>query len=185
MVFLGKHHHIMRPFLLFFIFTLFSCSKTTGLDIYEIARRGSVSEMETILKQNTSLINKKNKSGFTPLILASYNNNKNIVSFLINKKANLNELSDMGTALMAAAYKGNNEISKALINNGANVNSTDTNNTSALHYACFFQNKELVKLLINKKAKINGKDNKGKTPLDYAIGHNNIELIKILQQITN
>ena len=157
------------------------CSKTPQKDVFELARHGNVVEIEKLIKKNPAMLHKKNKSGFTPLILASYNGNKEVVSFLVKRGAKINELSDMGTALMAATYKGNNDIVKILINKDADVNITDFNNTSALHYACFFQNKELVRLFVKKQANITLKDNKGKTPLDYAIDYNNIEIIQILQ----
>jgi len=162
-------------------FLLIGCSNTSQEDIFELARHGKSTEIEKLITKDNTLINQKNKSGFTPLTLACYNGNKEIIPFLLDKGAEINTLSDMGTALMAASYKGNNDIVKILIEKGANVNIADDKGVTALHYACFQQNIKLVKLLVNNHAKMNTKDRKGKTPLDYAIENNNIKIIKILQ----
>lgn len=151
-------------------------------NIFEISRKGDVKAMKEILQKDASLIDSKNESGFTALILASYRNNVDVVSFLIEKGAKIDVISEMGTALMAATYKGNAEIVKILLDNGANPNSTDPNGTTALHYACLLQNEEIVKLIKAKNPKIDIKDNKGKTALDYAIALENIEIVKLLKK---
>lgn len=167
-------------YLILFI-SLIGCNNNPKKDVFDIARNGSISQMTALIEKNPQLINKKNKAGYSPLILASYNKNEKIISYLIKNGANVNQQSDLGTALMAASYKGNNKIAKILLEKGANVNSRDKKGTTALHYACITQNIELVKLLIKNKAKIGAKDYKEKTPLDYAIEKNNIEIIQILK----
>ena len=157
-----------------------SCNSNSKKDVFDIARNGTIAELNTLIKENPQIINTKNKAGYSPLILASYHGNKEIVNLLIKNHVKINEVSDLGTALMAASYKADNEIAKMLIDNGANVNASDSNKTTALHYACINNNKELTKLLIKNNASIKAKDIKGKTPLDYAIEKNNIELIKLL-----
>jgi len=164
---------------------ILGCTNTSQKDIFDIARRGNISELKNILNTNHNLINKENNSGYTPLILASYYENNKIVSYLIKNGATIDKISNLGTALMAASYKSNNKSAKLLIDNNANVNLSDSKGTTALHYACFNQNLELVKLLISKKANPLIKDLKGKTPLDYSIENNNIEIIKILNLKTN
>lgn len=169
----------MRVVSLFFLLLL-GCTNSSKKDVFEIARHGNIAEMELLIQNNSKIINKKNNSGYTPLILASYYGNGKIVSYLIKKGVNINEISDLGTALMAASYKGQNKIAEILILHGANVNLSDSKKTTALHYACFQQNLALVKLLIAKNANPNKKDTNGKTPLDFAIDNNNIEIIKLL-----
>jgi len=149
-------------------------------EIFDVARKGNVPAMKLVLEQDIDRIDQKNESGFTPLILASYSNNKAIVSYLLSRGARVNILSGMGTALMAATYKGNNDIVKILIDDGADVTISDQKGTTALHYACFFQNTEIVKLIMTKNPVIDTKDDKGKTALDYAIATENIEIIKLL-----
>jgi ankyrin repeat protein len=171
----------MKFLYLFLFLSLIGCHSNSKKDIFDVARHGTVSDMAILIEENAQIINKKNKAGYTPLILASYNNNKEIVPYLIKKGAQVNQQSDLGTALMAASYKGNNIIVKILLKKGANVNSSDSKGTTALHYACVNQNTKLVKLLVKNKAKIDVKDHKRKTPLDYAIEKNNIEIIQILK----
>ena len=170
----------MKYLNIFFFILLMSCSNNSTKDVFDIARHGTISEMNNLIKENHQIINTKNKAGYSPLILASYHNNVKIIPFLIKNGAKVNETSKMGTALMAACYKENNDIAKILIDNDANVNAHDSNGSTALHYACLTNNKDLTKLLIKNNASIKAKDVKGKTPLDYAIEKNNIELIKLL-----
>ena len=171
----------MKWLYLFLVVLLFSCNNNAQKDIFEIARHGTSTQMAELIKENSELINTKNKSGYSPLILACYHNNIEIIPFLIANGAHVNETSEMGTALLAASYKGNNKIAEILIAKGANVNSSDKKGTTALHFACRTKNKDLAKLLVKNNASINAKDYKGKIPLDYAIENNTIEIIKILQ----
>lgn len=169
----------MKIIYLFFLLWLFGCSNTPN-DVFDVARYGKVSNMQVLIKDNLEIINTKNKSGYTPLILSVYRGNDTMVPFLLKNGAHINESSGLGTALMAASYKNNTEIAKILIDNGADVNLSDSKGTTALHYACFHQNIELVKLLMAKHANPNKKDKNHKTPLDFAIDNNNIEIIKLL-----
>ncbi len=163
------------------ILLLYSIVFLSQETIFDIAREGSIPLMEKVIKTDNQLINTKNDAGFTPLILASYANNKDIVMYLLTQKADVNILSPMGTAMMAATYKGNKDIVKLLLNHGANPIISDQKGTTALHYACIFNNKEIVTMIMALKPNLNLKDANKKTALDYAIQNKNIEIIKLLK----
>jgi uncharacterized protein len=150
-------------------------------DIYDIARKGTVAEMELHLKQNPKSILEVNKDGFSALTLATYRNNNAVAQYLIEKGADINGNSKMGTPLMAAIVQGNNEIAKLLIAKKANINLVDDNGTSPLIYATQFENIEILKLLLENKADKTKVDKNGKTAFEYAAFSNNEELIKILK----
>src|SRR5690606_29057957 len=76
-------------------------------DVFEIARTGSVNQMQEILEQHPQALNSVSPQGFTPLILSCYRGNNDVARFLIANGVNLNSTSSMGTALMAAVVKGN------------------------------------------------------------------------------
>ena len=148
---------------------------------FDIARNGTVEQMNQLYEKDNNVINSKNELGFTPLILACYKGNEKIVSFLIEKKVDINYVSDEGTALMAAVVKGNIELVKLFIKNNANLNLTNSNGTTALMYAVQFNNYEIAKLLIDNKANKSLLNKEGKTAFEYAVFSNNEKIINLLK----
>ena len=68
----------------------------------------------------------KNKSGMTPLHIASSNGYSDIVKYLIKSGANLEEeTSGKATPLLCASYYGHIEIVNFLIQNGADSSCHD------------------------------------------------------------
>lgn len=150
-------------------------------DIFDIARKGTVEEVETAMIQNPDIINSVNGEGYSPLILASYRGNIEVAKFLIKNVKDINGSSPMGTPLMAAVVKGNKEIVVALLENNANPNLTDANGTTALIYAVQFNNEDIIKLLLNFKADKSKIDNNGKTAFEYAVFSGNEEIINLFK----
>ncbi len=167
---------IILTLVIFSTFSVFSQNT-----IFDIARKGDLGQLKQLLKKDANLINSTNEHGFTPLILASYRNETEVVSYLVQQGADVNILSEMGTALMAATFKGNTKIVEILLNNQANPNIADSKGTTALHYACIAQNSDIVKLIKKHKPNLELKDDKNKTALDYAIDLQNTEIIQLLK----
>jgi uncharacterized protein len=170
----------MIRFILVFLLitsTLFAQQKT----IFDVARSGTLEEIEGLYTENKNCIKEINEYGFSPLILACYKGNTEVAKFLIEKKSNLDYVSDEGTALMASVVRGKNELAKSLLENGANPNLTNLQGTTALMYATQFKNIELVKLLLQYKADktIGNKDQK--TAFEFAVFSNNDEIINLLK----
>jgi hypothetical protein len=149
--------------------------------IFDVARNGTLPEIEQLYTENKNCINEINEFGFSPLILACYKGNTEVAKFLIEKKTNLNYVSDEGTALMAAVVKGKNELVKLLLENGANPNLTNLEGTTALMYATQFKNIELVKLLLQYKADKTIVNKDQKTAFEFAVFSNNDEIINLLK----
>jgi len=150
-------------------------------NIFDVARKGTVEEVKSIIKQNPDAINSVNEEGYSPLILACYRGNIEVVKFLIKEVKDINGNSSMGTPLMAAVVKGNKEIVQVLLENKAGPNFTDANGTTALIYAVQFNNSSIVKLLLDYKADRSKIDDKGKTAFEYAAFSNNEEIINLLK----
>jgi ankyrin repeat protein len=67
------------------------------------------------------------------LLIAAENGHIDVVSLLLNNKANVNDKNPNGsTALTLAAENGHSEIVSILLANGANVNDKDSNGCSAM-----------------------------------------------------
>ncbi len=163
------------------IILFFSVLTNAQKDIFELARTGSLEEAKEYIGKNPKSVNQLNENGFSPLILACYRSNNEVAKYLIEKGADINGNSKMGTPLMAAIVKGNNEIAKTLISKKANLNLADENGTTALIYAVQFKNIELIKLLLEKKADKNLADKSGKTPFEHATFSKDESIISILK----
>ena len=97
--------------LIFFSVFLQAQEKT----VFDIARKGTLSEIQEIYNRNPELINAVNDNKATPLILSCYRNNEAVALYLLDKVSNINYNSGMGTALMAAIMSGNKLIIEKLI----------------------------------------------------------------------
>ena len=165
--------------LLFFI--LFSVSfQAQEKTVFDIARKGTLSEIQDIHKRNHEIINAINDNKATPLILACYRNNEAVALYLIDKVSNINYNSGMGTALMAAIMSGNKVIIEKLIAKKADLNQIDKQGKTALIYAAFNNNVEIVQMLIKAGANTKLADTENRTALDYAKFNKNTQLIIVL-----
>ena len=119
---------------------------------------------------NRRLWNAKNEFGDRIILRrATENGHTNIVNFLLNKCANVNDKDDDGrTALMIAAKYGYTDIVNALLAHGADVNIKDNLGMTALMYAAENDNIDIVNALLEHGADVNAKDKHKKTSLDMA-----------------
>ena len=171
----------MKNFLLLAIFLLFySALQAQDKSVFDVARKGTLTEMQDIFKQNPELINAINDNKATPLILSCYRNNEAVALYLSDKVSNINYNSGMGTALMAAIMSGNIVIIEKLIDKKADLNQTDTQGKTALIYAAFNNNTEIVQMLIKAGANKKLADKENRTALDYAKFNKNTQLIILL-----
>ena len=152
----------------------------TQIDVFDVFRKGSVNELKLLFEENPEIINSPNEVGYTPLVLACYSGNKEVVAFLVDKVDNIDGLSNYGTPLMAAVFKGYSEIVRILIENGVDVNMTDAKGTTAAHYAVMFRNYNLIEQLVNANADFELKNNLQKSALDYAEMYNDNKINEIL-----
>lgn len=149
--------------------------------IFDIARSGTVTEVQNLMKQNPDVVNQVNEGGFSPLILACYRGNIEVAKFLIDHVKDVNYKSREGTALAGLAVKYNRELTEALLKRNADPNIADATGYTPLFWAVKFGNKELVELLLKYKADKLKKDSMGMTPFEYALQTNNKEIINLLK----
>ncbi len=141
------------------------------LDIYEAASIGDKDILLGLIKKFPDQTNAYSVDGFTPLGLASFFGNIEIVKMLIDNGANPNIASNNQfkvTPLHSACAISNYDIAEILIKNGADVNAKQMQNVTPLHSAAHNGQSKLVKLLIDNGADINSKMDNGQTPLFMA-----------------
>ena len=108
------------------------------------------------------------EGNITFLMWASYRNNIEIATHLLNKGANPNIKDNIGkTALIIACSWNYIKMATLLLNNGANPNIKDFNGATALHYTGIKNSPDLITLLLNNGADPNAIDNSGNKPIDY------------------
>jgi ankyrin repeat protein len=79
-------------------------------------------EVKKIVAQFPGSINIEDTKGFTPLILAVYNNHPHVVEHLLGNGAMLEAGDTAGnTALMGVCFKGYKDLAKMLIDAGVEV----------------------------------------------------------------
>lgn len=149
--------------------------------IFDIARNGTVAEVQRLMKQNPDIINQTNENGFSPLILACYRGNKDVADFLIDNVKDINYKSREGTALAGLSIKYNKELVEHLLKKKADPNIADETGYTPLFWAVKSGNKELVEQLLQYKADKTKKDAMGMTPFEYALQTNNKEIINLLK----
>ena len=150
-------------------------------DIFQVARDNSVADLEKKWTEEIH-VDQTDKRGFTPLILAVYNESYEAAKFLLDKGANPDVQDSNGnTALMGATFKAYPKMVDLLLEYKADVNLSNFNNAPALIFAATFGQTDIAKKLLEKGANKSIKDNSGKTALDHAKIQENQEMIKLLQ----
>ncbi|MDC0254452.1 ankyrin repeat domain-containing protein [Bacteriovoracales bacterium] len=152
-------------------------------------------KMISILKlvaKNLQTLDDVDKQGNVPIVYATENQLNEIVSFLAENGANVNQISNGESALHIALKQKDFETFKVLVNNGGDVNLRRNQPKSRykflrrinlIGYAIFFNCIECVNFLIQKgvdlKADVNLDDNKKQTALEFAGSRSNMTKAKI------
>lgn len=95
-------------------------------------------------------INGKNSVGFTAIYVAADHQRKEILTYLIEKKADLDAQSDKGdTALIRSAMWGDPDIVWLLLDAGADYTLTNDKNKTALELAVEFNETRISEMINN------------------------------------
>ncbi|WP_223302307.1 ankyrin repeat domain-containing protein [Flavobacterium branchiophilum] len=150
-------------------------------NIFDIARKGTVLEMSDCYRQNPSCVDALNEQQMSVLILACYKGNTAVAQFLIAHKANVNYVSEYGTALTAAVFRNDVHLVEVLLKNKANPNLTDTKGMTPLMYAVQNNNSQMVSILLDYKADKSLVNSENKTAFEYATTLGNEQILKLLK----
>ncbi len=109
-----------------------------------------------------------NKSGETPLMIASINGNLPVVKGLVlQRKAQIDHVG--WTPLHYACARGHLDVAQFLIANGASIDSLSQGNTTPLMMAVQSGNEVLIKLLLDKGADLQLRNSQGLSAIDIAV----------------
>ena len=162
---------------------ILSAGLVHGQDIFSAARSGNAAEVSTLYDFNADTINAVNEQGYSPLILACYYNQVEVIQLLMTYEVELKEEPGTPTALQAACYKGFAVAAGLLLDYGANPNIADANGTSPLIYAAQFNHTAIVQLLVDHKVDRTYQDPRGLTARDYADKLGYTDVVDILDSV--
>lgn len=155
-------------------------------EIFDACRQGNVEKIKELYQQNSDIINAEDYKGFTPLVLATYNNQPQAVDFLLEKGAVVDPPDGTtNSALMGVCFKGYTYIAAKLLGAGAAVNQVNSNGATALTFAATFGHLEIAEMLLQKGADVRAADARGKTAIDHAEMQGNQEMYDLLIHYAN
>ncbi|KAJ5177912.1 ankyrin [Penicillium coprophilum] len=137
---------------------------------------GLLKTVECLLKRKPGLINEKNTENETALVIAFRKGDENVISLLLENKANIDVRDNDGrTALQSACRQSSLYIVQRLLNEGAKPTTTSDDNETPLHLAARSGDLNKVDLVLkwlsdnSEETWIAAEDNFGDTPLNDAI----------------
>ena len=152
-----------------------------GQDALKLAVLSGKIEKVKFLVEKGMDIHKKDKTWeCTPLISAAEHGYLDIIEYLLDKGALINDVDKCGeTALMHASSRGHFDVVKLLCSKGADINIKNYG-YSAVMLASGERHVEIVKFLAKKWANLNYQNDHGETALIRAVKFNNKKMIDLL-----
>lgn len=150
--------------------------------LFDAARKGDVAYLQHLLDQQID-VNTQDAKGFTPLIVAAYDEHEDATKLLLAAGADPNVQDRAGnTALMGVCFKGYPNIARLLIAHGADLNLQNGNGGTALMFATLFGRNKLVKVMLDAGADTTLRDGRGLTAYDLAVQQGNEEALQLMQE---
>ncbi len=152
-------------------------------EFLDACRRGDLQQVKEMFAADHSLIDAADAKGFTPVIIAVYNQHAEVTAFLLGSGAPPDSQDASGnTAMMGAAYKGYKDLVEKLLEAGADVNLRNYQGANALTFAATFGQMEIAELLLQKGADMFARDVRGKSLLDDAVIQENEPMVLLLER---
>lgn len=144
--------HIASMFLVVFL----ALPLAGAEDIHEAVNKGDLAAVRAIVAARPDSVKAVNERGYTPLHVAAFGGGADVVSFLIEKGADLEAKNPTGfTPLFLAVRGGKPDVVRLLLEKGANVNAETRYQTTPLFTAAESGNGGVVAALIEKGANVN------------------------------
>ena len=136
-------------------------------------------------KETVQLPDQKDVEGFTPLMNAIRNGNKEGAQQAIQNGATVDAATPSGiTALFIASGMGEKDLVKTLIEKGANVNHRADGGFTPLMQAALTGQSEIVKMLLDAGADPTVRDTANKTAADWADPQKHKDIVDMIRQKT-
>jgi len=150
---------------------------------FDAIRRGDLHDVSRAAELVPELIQSQDAKGYTPLIIAAYNNQPDVVALLLKLGADIDAADSAGnTALMGASFRGYQAVVQQLLDAGADVNRLNKQDAPALTFAATFGQLAIAELLLQRGARTDLRDSRGKSPLDHAVLQENEAMIALMKK---
>lgn len=148
------------------------------------AMNGHTAAVKLLLDMGSDINAQIETNRNTALTLACFQGRHEVVSLLLDRKANVEHRAKTGlTPLMEAASGGYIEVGRVLLDKGADVNATPvpSSRDTALTIAADKGHLKFVDLLLTRGAAVEVKNKKGNSPLWLAANGGHLSVVKILK----
>lgn len=159
-------------------------AERSDLTIFEAAAVGHERRVEAFLDSDSAQLDAVAGDGFTPLGLASFFGQPEVVELLLAHGANVNLASQNAmrvAPLHSAVAQRRIDIARQLIAHGADVNARQADDFTPLHGAAQNGQAEMVALLLQHGADMNARPRDGQTALTLARATQAADAIALLE----
>ncbi|CAG5121213.1 unnamed protein product [Candidula unifasciata] len=149
------------------------------------AMNGHTAAVKLLLDQGSDINAQIETNRNTALTLACFQGRHEVVSLLVDRKANIEHRAKTGlTPLMEAASGGYVEVGRVLLDKGADVNAppVPSSRDTALTIAADKGHYRFVELLLHRGAAVDVKNKKGNSPLWLACNGGHSDVVSLLVQ---
>ena len=162
---------LRKMWVLFLVLFLGVIVPLSASEIHSAAKKGDIEAVKQLLEKDPNLLDAGNKLEQTPLLMASYGGHRELVEYLLEKGAKIDQPDAFGaTPLHMAVLGGKPEIVNLLIERGADVNIKSKNGKIPLQMAFENDDKDCVAVFIKHGAAIDAAINPyGRTLLHEAV----------------
>ncbi len=156
------------------------------LDVFTAAAAGLSDQVLQAVSQDRTLLEKHSSDGWTPLHLAAYFGEADLVTSLLDcgTPVDVQSTNSMqNTPLHAAAAGRKLNAARVLLEHKADVNLRQVGGWTALHSAAQSGDRELVELLLAHGASVNARAENNQSPLDLAMMRGHSEIAALLEEL--
>jgi len=131
--------------------------------LHKASKLGLMKFVELLVEKGNADVNQvakgDNLDGCSALQEAAYFGKSDIVIFLVEHGARVNQQNKLGrTALHRAASKNDVDVIQTLLDNGSDIDQVDQSGKTAIHWATFYGNLNVVKVLVENGADLTKTD---------------------------
>ncbi|XP_056017812.1 ankyrin repeat domain-containing protein 17-like isoform X4 [Ostrea edulis] len=147
------------------------------------AMNGHTAAVKLLLDMGSDINAQIETNRNTALTLACFQGRHEVVSLLVDRKANIEHRAKTGlTPLMEAASGGYVEVGRVLLDKGADVNAppVPSSRDTALTIAADKGHYRFVELLLSRNAAVDVKNKKGNSPLWLACNGGHLDVVQLL-----
>ncbi|KAK0047251.1 ankyrin repeat and EF-hand domain-containing protein 1 [Biomphalaria pfeifferi] len=151
------------------------------VNINDAVKNGDIASLKDAFKQGVP-VDIRDKFYKTPLMVACFISNIDLVRFLLENGANVNARDNFKwTPLHHACHAGQLDIVQLLIENGAEIDASSINGGTPLTRAIECSKDTVVQYLIERGCKVQTENKKGLTPMDLAYSWADPRVFEIVQ----